>query len=165
MTIEEARKFAAAAHGSQMYGDENYLFHLDQVYEVLSDFIDDADLHISAYLHDVIEDTHVSKRELKTIFGDRIADIVWAVSDGEGSSRRERKAVAYKKIQSLGDDAIAIKLADRIANVSNSRAHNARMYSMYKREQDGFKSALFISESRSEVIQMWNHLDALFSDI
>ena len=30
MTIEEARKFAAAAHGNQMYGDENYLFHLDQ---------------------------------------------------------------------------------------------------------------------------------------
>ena len=120
-------------------------------------------MHISAYLHDIIEDTHVSKRELKTIFGDRIADIVWAVSDGEGSSRRERKAVAYKKIQSLGDDAIAIKLADRIANVSNSRAHNARMYKMYKREQDGFKSALFVSESRAEVIQMWQHLDNLFS--
>ena len=112
MTIEEARKFAANAHGSQMYGSERYVFHLDQVYKVLSGFIDDADLHISAYLHDIIEDTHLSKREVKTIFGDKIADIVWAVSDGEGSSRRERKAVAYKKIQSLGDAAIAIKLAD-----------------------------------------------------
>lgn len=165
MTIEEARKFAANAHGSQMYGSERYVFHLDQVYKVLSDFIDDADLHISAYLHDIIEDTHVSKRELRTVFGDRVADIVWAVSDGEGASRRERKAIAYKKIQSLGDDAIAIKLADRIANVSNSRAHNSRIYSMYKREQDSFRSALFMDGSRSEVIQMWNHLDSLFSEI
>ena len=73
--------------------------------------------------------------------------------------------VAYKKIQSLGDDAIAIKLADRIANVSNSRAHNSRIYSMYKREQDSFRSALFMDGSRSEVIQMWNHLDSLFSEI
>lgn len=163
MTIEEARKYAKDAHANQMYGEKSYLFHLDQVYKVLSGFIDDSDLHISAYLHDIIEDTHVSKCDLKTIFGDKVADIVWAVSDGKGSSRRERKAVAYKKIQSLGDDAIAIKLADRIANVSNSRAYNARMYSMYKREQDGFKSALFLNESRTEVIQMWNHLETLFS--
>jgi (p)ppGpp synthase/HD superfamily hydrolase len=162
-SVSDAREFAKQAHRDQMYGDKKYIYHLDQVYEILLRFNKDPHLLMGAYLHDVIEDTVITVDEVSDKFGSRVASLVWAVSDGLGNSRRERKAVAYKKIQSIGDDAIAIKLADRIANVSNSRMHNARIYSMYKREQSGFKSALFLNESRTEVIKMWNHLDTLFS--
>jgi guanosine-3',5'-bis(diphosphate) 3'-pyrophosphohydrolase len=52
--IDEARYFAIAAHGNQMYEDLPYYYHLEEVVEVLREFGYTEDKYIiSGYLHDV----------------------------------------------------------------------------------------------------------------
>ncbi len=74
--LTDARSFAIAAHGEQMYGDQPYVFHLDAVVELLAPFGNQA--QIAGYLHDVVEDTDVSLQKVREEFGDRIADCVCA---------------------------------------------------------------------------------------
>ena len=55
-------------------------------------------LLVAAWLHDVLEDTEITKTELEEKFGPVVAEIVYTLSDDKGSSRDERKANFYKKI-------------------------------------------------------------------
>ena len=61
--LDKARAFALTAHGSQMYGDRPYAFHLEAVVSLLSGYGTDA--QIVGYLHDVIEDTRVTEDEVR----------------------------------------------------------------------------------------------------
>ena len=59
--VKRAREFAIKAHGDQMYGDEPYIVHLDEVAGILHEFgimeTIFTNAYIVAYLHDTIEDT------------------------------------------------------------------------------------------------------------
>ena len=57
--LDQARAFALAAHGDQMYGARPYSFHLDAVVRLLSPYGIEA--QVIGYLHDVVEDTEVSE--------------------------------------------------------------------------------------------------------
>ena len=105
-------------HAGQRYGHLPYSVHLDAVADVLREFGhgDDPSSMSAAYLHDAIEDQGVTREQIAERFGERVADIVDAVSDPPGADRNARKAAAYPRIREL-DDAVTVKLADRIANV------------------------------------------------
>jgi (p)ppGpp synthase/HD superfamily hydrolase len=139
-TPDDALAWARARHGRQLYGGRPYETHLLAAAEVLRDcgYGDDAVLVSAAYLHDTIEDTPAEHADIAREFGTRIADIVDAVSDPEGATRAERKAAAYPRIHAL-DDAVRVKLADRIANVEAGGPRAAK----YLDEQAEFRARLF----------------------
>lgn len=145
MTSEErtiaARGFALEKHEGQRYGERPYTVHLAAVREVLSwaGFDDAHPLAAAAWLHDVVEDTGVSREEVRERFGEEVASLVWAVT-GVGGSRKERNLDAYSKIRALPQAAI-LKLADRIANVEASATVPDKL-AMYRREHPGFEEAL-----------------------
>ncbi|MGQ3040868.1 MAG: HD domain-containing protein [Brevundimonas sp.] len=138
--IEAARAFAIAAHGDQIYGDDQpYEHHLAEVAAVLGGWTDDPELVAAAWLHDTLEDTPVSRSELETRFGARIARIVWAVT-AEGDTRPEKMAAIYRKIAETPDAAL-VKLADRVANVE-AAAPGSRHIARYSGEQPAFEAAV-----------------------
>ena len=118
-----ALQWARDQHGGQQYGGRPYDTHLLAVADVLRDcgYGDDAALMSAASLHDTIEDTDATYDQVTRLFGTRVADIVDAVSDPDGATRAEKKAAAYPRIRAI-DDAVRVKLADRIANVECRRA-------------------------------------------
>jgi (p)ppGpp synthase/HD superfamily hydrolase len=134
-----ARDFAAERHSEQKYGEAPYTVHLAAVRAVLADFDSHADLLTAAWLHDVVEDTGTSIDEVRTLFGDVVANMVWAVT-GVGANRKERNASAYSKIRAY-PVAAQLKLADRIANVEASRGVQGKL-GMYRNEHPAFKDAL-----------------------
>lgn len=145
---DQARDFAITSHGDQKYGIHPYEIHLGNVVTALMRFgvtpTDEyqTDLLRSAWLHDVIEDTEVTREELAEKFGEKVAVIVYALSDEKGNSREERKINFYLKI-SGSEEAIIVKLADRISNVEFSLIHgNDRKYDVYKTEQKKFEEAI-----------------------
>ena len=77
----------------------------------------------AAYLHDIIEDTHVSYLELKERFGDTVSGLVMDVStvDYEKNEKGKDHYLA-EKLTAVSDYAVVIKLADRMANVLDSEA-------------------------------------------
>lgn len=146
--LYQARDFAVKSHGNQKYGAYPYEIHLGNVVTALMRFgvtpTDEyqTNLLMGAWLHDVLEDTEVTKEEMVSEFGETITALVIALSDDEGNSREERKLNFYIKI-SGNEDAVIVKLADRISNVEFSLIHgNEKKYELYKVEQKKFEQAI-----------------------
>ena len=115
---------------------------------------------MAGWLHDVLEDTDISKDALKKHFGEQITDIVCRVSDEPGADRKERKQKTYGKIRGHVQ-ATVVKLCDRIANVEASR-EVPRKYNMYQQEHADFKRAICVKE-HTFLDKLWGDLDQLLS--
>jgi (p)ppGpp synthase/HD superfamily hydrolase len=139
----EARILAVKLHAGKRYGDLPYEVHLDHVVGVLQRFgAVDLDLLAAGYLHDAQEDTEASKTLIALFTNDRVAELVDAVSDGEGANRKERKERPFTLIPQV-PDAIILKLADRIANLENGHAQESSLVGMYRKEQPEFEARLY----------------------
>ncbi len=158
-----AKTFAAALHQDQGQGYDGrpYVYHLDQVVRTLIHFDHiDKPMLTAGYLHDAMEDCHLTFDSIRALFGAEVAQLVDAVSDPEGfPNRKTRKAAAYIRIKAHGERAIALKLADRIANVEHGiLTADLRMQKMYKGEYEGFSGAL---RTLGQLEPMWAYLQSL----
>ena len=156
-----AIKMALLAHGKQRYGDKPYQLHLEQVQAVLIRFGLDSEknLVIAAWLHDTLEDTALTAKEIADQFGSPIADIVYRVTDEVGANRQERKSKTYPKIRNHRE-ATLVKLCDRIANVeASSKDPEKRL--MYQNEYFSFKKGVWVDGIADP---LWTYLDSVFFD-
>ena len=135
--VVSAKMYALEAHSGQRYGDLPYSFHLVAVTDLLSSYGFSEIAVAAGWLHDVVEDTSVSLFDIREKFGGRVARIVDACTDGQGETRKERKAEAYKKLAASGSVARAVKLADRVANMKAS-IENPKMAKTYRDEFPDF---------------------------
>lgn len=158
-TIDKAQWFAAWHHRYQKYGNDPYFYHLGQVAAVLGEFnIDSKNLLAAAWLHDILEDTEVTKTTLLSEFGPIIGSLVDCVT-GEGETRKVRNQSIYAKIDRNSAPAI-LKVADRIANVRNCKIASS-LYQMYKNEYYEFRKAIYTETCNTPLNQMWETLDKL----
>jgi (p)ppGpp synthase/HD superfamily hydrolase len=125
--VREAVAFALRFHGDQKrptgapYGE-----HLLEALEVLvrGAGVTDPDMLRAAVLHDVVEDTPCTIGDVRSAFGDRVADMVGWVTKPEAEDGADKQAVkeAYLgRLANAPDDAILVKLADRASNVQTLR--------------------------------------------
>ena len=103
---------------------EPYFTHCSSVGVILSEWKMDSKTIAAGLLHDVIEDTDISRANMIEKFGEEIADLVDGVSKLSGikfSSRMEKQAENFMKMfLSVAKDlrVIIIKFADRLHNMS-----------------------------------------------
>jgi guanosine-3',5'-bis(diphosphate) 3'-pyrophosphohydrolase len=164
---ELAIYYAGNFHGDQQYGEGPYIIHLTDVDGVLDEAgysIYDV-LRVAAWLHDVCEDCGVENFEIDKTFGPAVADLVWRVTNESGENRKERSAKTYPKI--AGDQrAIALKLADRIANLRHGLKNHSRKGLMYVKEDPAFKAALMdIPCTDMRVDWLWAQYNLLIAEI
>src|SRR6266513_3186363 len=121
--VERAFEFSETAHRGQFRkSGEPYITHPLAVASILSQWRIDAPGLAAALLHDVMEDTSVTKREIESSFGKPVADMVDGVSkldQIEFQSREELQAENFRKmLLAMAQDVrvILIKLADRLHN-------------------------------------------------
>jgi (p)ppGpp synthase/HD superfamily hydrolase len=157
---DAAKEFAIAQHGAQKYGEHPYSYHLAQVSQVLAEFGYAGDEAIAAagWLHDTLEDTPTTYEMLASEFGKETADIVWAVTTEPGENRVDRFRKTALKIQS-NKKALAVKLADRIANTEASFQSNPKLYKMYAKEFPLFKELLYNPQD-VQLFPLWNRLES-----
>lgn len=156
--VDKAYAWTSIFHSSQRYLKDPYTKHLRDVTDVLFEFnFYEDDLLASAWLHDILEDTPCPLALLIYEFGNDIAQLVHAVSDGKAGTRRKRKAEAYEKMQLL-PRATIVKLADKIANVRVSLASDSEYLEMYRREHHLFSNSL---PKLAETELMWLELERL----
>lgn len=181
---QKALKLAITSHDNQVYGQVPYVHHLLAVERQLSIHCFHPltpeplrklplkrceDILIACILHDVVEDTDVTIEEVRSTFGNRVADMVFAVTNEKGPTRKERFAKTYPKIRKT-PDAIIVKLCDRLANfesclgfrLTKDRTRIHSLYKRYKREHIGFKEALKRSDQK-HLQRMWEKLEILAS--
>lgn len=155
--ILEAEEVATLAHSGQKYGKIfPYTKHLRDVVNVLERHRFGADFIIAGWLHDVIEDCNVSYSDIKKHFEERVAEMVYCVTDELGRDRSERKLKTLKKTAS-NPDAIILKLADRIANVKSGEK-----IEKYRKEYTFFHQMLF-HHSPPSALCLWRELSDLLN--
>lgn len=116
--VLDAIKLAVVAHDGQVdKGGKPYILHPLTVAE----FVDNDDLRILAVLHDTVEDTDVTNDDIRSQFGDRIADALDHLTHRQGESYDEY-------IDRVSEDpmAIKVKLADLKNNMDLSRIQDPK---------------------------------------
>lgn len=127
----KAYRFAAHAHDGQTVPGSHipYLMHLSLVsMEVIASFAvepgrDTALAAQCALLHDVIEDTAISREQLLAAFGQPVTDGVLALTKDESLPKPERMADSLRRIGRQPREVWMVKLADRITNLQPPPSH------------------------------------------
>ena len=139
--IEEAYHFSDAAHQGQFRkSGEPYISHPIAVAEILSQWQLDPQTLIAALLHDVVEDTQVSKNDISERFGKSVAELVDGVSKLdriEFQTQQDAQAENFRKmLLAMARDVrvILIKLADRLHNMRTLDAVHAEKRRRIARE-------------------------------
>jgi RelA/SpoT family (p)ppGpp synthetase len=122
--LAEAYRFSEAAHAGQTrQSGDPYISHPLAVAEILADWHLDGQTLMAALLHDVTEDTSVTKDEISDTFGKPVAELVDGVSKLdriEFQSAEDAQAENFRKmLLAMARDVrvILIKLADRLHNM------------------------------------------------
>jgi GTP pyrophosphokinase len=130
--LESAYHFSKAAHAGQYRkSGEPYISHPLAVADILAQWHMDPQALTAALLHDVTEDTAVTKTEISRNFGKRVAELVDGVSKLdkiEFETQEKAQAENFRKmLLAMARDVrvILIKLADRLHNMRTLEAVDA----------------------------------------
>ena len=140
-----AWNFAKQAHKGQVRKFINKPYfgaHVVKVNGIVKQYTTDEDLLCAALLHDTLEDCYedpeVGLVELKELFGSRVGNLVWELtSDGdEIDDDYDGSKTEYltDKMIHMSDDALIIKLADRLQNISDAFTATERFRNKYFQE-------------------------------
>ena len=146
--LKRVKAFAIRAHARQRYAGKPYSVHLQEVVNVIRSFgpeivgmYSDETYHEAlqaAWLHDVIEDTAVTRDDLAARFGDRLAQIAddLAIRQMEKSGKEEGLRDYFARV---GSDPVSalVKVADRIANSRQTmRSRDIEMARKYSSQRE-----------------------------
>ena len=128
--IEKAQSLAAECHDGMVdkYGNP-YMEHLervaDRVREMEYDFVDETseiEMYVAtAYLHDIVEDTEITRDELDALFGEVVIAAIFRLTRDTGMTYAEyiERVLSRDSLPTLaGKIARVVKLADLLDHVS-----------------------------------------------
>ncbi len=122
--IEAAFLWASKLHEGQFrISQEPYIIHPLEVAKILVDLKLDKSTIISAFLHDILEDTQTTADEMKEKFGEDVLNLVQGVTKlnkYQFKSKEERQAENFRRMLiAMAQDirVVVLKLADRLHNM------------------------------------------------
>lgn len=116
--LDRALHYTAYSLYKTGHNEKSVLFHSFKVAYKLYQYNYNEDIVIAGALHDLIEDTSVTKEDIKNVFGESIANIVNAVSfDSNIKDELEQARVMFQNCLDYGIEAVTIKCADLIDNI------------------------------------------------
>ncbi len=113
--------------------------HVQKVNGIVKKYTNDEDLIIAALLHDTLEDCYedpdVGYVEIKDMFGERVANIVRELTSSKeeidyeyGGSKTD---YLIDKMINMSDDALIVKLADRLQNIADAFTASEKFRNKY----------------------------------
>ena len=135
-------EYVKAYHKGQLDDEGKSYFeaHILQVVQIVKQITSDPDIIMAAYCHDLIEDTEATYKWIKVLFGQRVADLV-----NEVTHEGQKDNIGYYFPRLHSKDAILIKFADRLSNLSRMEAWPEK-----RREQYLRKSKFWISDPKEK---------------
>ena len=131
-TLTRAHRVAEEAHDGQFrLTGEPYVEHPLAVAGILADLRLDSDTLTAALLHDTVEDTHITRDDIRHGFGEPVAKLVDGVTKlGKIHVRTAEQHQAEnirKMLVAMAEDVrvVLIKLGDRLHNMRTISAHTA----------------------------------------
>jgi len=136
----KAVAFAAHKHSDQRRKNVDkspYINHPIALANILANKagIRDTQILIAAVLHDTLEDTETTLRELEHEFGKKVASIVLEVMDDKSLHKLERKRQQIEHAKHLSKSARLVKLADKISNIRDVLSSPPAKWSIKRRRE------------------------------
>ncbi|MCT4566012.1 MAG: HD domain-containing protein [Maledivibacter sp.] len=121
--INKAIEEAAKAHSTQYRKVTKipYIVHPFEVALILQENSASEEVIAAGILHDTLEDTELTKEEIRDIFGDRILELVLGASeeldDRENTPWHDRKLHTIEHLKNAPRDVKMIACADKLSNI------------------------------------------------
>ena len=123
--LDRAIVFAVRAHaGTERRGKGfPYIVHPMEAVEIVATMTNDQELLAAAALHDTVEDTSTTIEQIRTEFGNRVAELVATESDEPHQSGdsienwRARKQAAIDRLSHAPLDSKMVALGDKLSNM------------------------------------------------
>lgn len=130
--LKKVEEFAADAHGKQKrkFTGEPYINHPIRVMEICKEYTNKREILAASLLHDVLEDTTVTEKELKKFLDEimsseeadktykLVVDLtdVYIKEEYPNLNRKKRKNKEAERLMKANPDAQTVKYADSIDN-------------------------------------------------
>lgn len=152
----KAIEFATIHHGKQTRRGSGlpYIIHPIRVARRLEEYICpsceiDIEILQAAVLHDIIEDTKCSYEDIEKEFGKYVADLVRELTnENDVLNAMGKGAYLVKKMNAMFEDALLIKLFDRLDNISDYTI-------ITEREKEYARQTVYILEGIKK--RTWNY--------
>jgi len=140
-----AWNLAKDLHKSQIrkfIGTPYFDAHVQKVNGIVKQYTTDEDLLVSSLLHDTLEDCFedpdVGYIQIKDEFGKKVADIVRELTSSKDEIEWEyggsKTDYLIDKMIGMSDDALIIKLADRLQNIADAFTASEKFRNKYFKE-------------------------------
>ena len=149
---KEAWDFAKELHKDQIRKFINksyFMAHVQRVNGIAKQYTTDEDILCAALLHDTIEDCFDDKEVgyhiIEEKFGKRVADIVMELTSSKEEIEEDYDSKAdylIVKMIHMSDDALFIKLCDRLQNISDAFTASEKFRNNYFQETTKIMSDL-----------------------
>ena len=142
---QAAKNFAIDKHSGQKrkFGNVPYISHPMEVAKIVKEFGGTSEMIAAAWLHDVLEDVKgVTEQDLIDNFGDKVTKLVVELTNKEGIKGPDKGKYLLDKMLTMSDDALTIKLADRLNNVSDFGTASPNFIAKYKPQTELILSGL-----------------------
>lgn len=162
---EKAWHFATFAHKEQTYGGRKkgtrvpYINHIASVTMEVTwglQCVPQSDHNLAiqcALLHDTIEDTEVTYKDVVQTFGKRVADGVMALSKDETLGTKDEQMLdSLQRIKEQPQEVWMVKMADRIANLYYP-PHHWKKHKIQRYQQEAMMIYEYLHESNELLAQ------------
>lgn len=159
--VEVAARIAYTAHLDQTRKDDAspYFIHPCMVAMMLRRH-GFADAVVAAgFVHDVLEDTKVTREELEEQLGNEVVSIVLEVTEEKALPWEERKRAYIEKVVSGSEAAMAVSIADKIHNLESlMAAYDVSGPAIWELFNRGKEKKLWFEETMLKRVQeKWQH--------
>jgi guanosine-3',5'-bis(diphosphate) 3'-pyrophosphohydrolase len=165
--VLKAVEFAAHKHRNQRRKDARaspYINHPIALAQILrvEGGVDDPAVIAAALLHDTVEDTDTSYRELRGQFGAKVADIVAEVTDTKWLKKGSRKRLQISKASRSTEGARLVKLADKIANLRDIIASPPADWALTRKREYFDWAKQVVDQVRGTNLKLERRFDSLY---
>lgn len=157
--IVKALQFAIVAHGDQKrkYTGLPYVTHCIEVAQTVVLHGGTTEQVAAALLHDTVEDTDVTIKQIHDEFGFEIGTLVGWLTDvslPEDGNRAARKALDRAHTLAAPHDAQFVKLADLISNTTSIVDHDPNFAKVYLAEKKAILDGMKQSVKQTELFRI-----------
>lgn len=159
--IEKAARLAVEGHGGQIRksDDSPYLVHPIMVALMLQKH-GFSDVVVAAGLaHDLLEVTEMTEQELKNELGNKVTEIVQAVSNDDSLAWEDKKKQYIESVRNGPEGAKAVCVADKIHNLESLlvayEKQGPELWKRFNRGKD--KKIWFETEVLKMLKETWDH--------
>ncbi len=159
--LAKAHRLMLKAHGKQVRKTDGspYVVHPMMVAKKLARLGFSDEVIAAAFVHDVLEDTDYSEKQLRQELGDKVVDIILPLTEDKSLEWEKRKEKYINDVKNANSETKAVSIADKIHNlesiIETHKTMGANIWTKFNRGKE--QKMWFEHEMLKALQESWDH--------